>query len=337
MKPASLGTVPRQFLDGGLRSLVRWGAPGGARGRLSIAIFHRVFAQPDPLFPDDPDRTAFDAICHWLSSWFQVLPLGRAIAQLQAGTLPERALCITFDDGYADNHDVALPVLKAHGLSATFFIATGFLDGGRMWNDTVVEAVRRSRLERLDLSGLGLPGEPTYRLDTPSARREAIDQLLPSVKYLAPAERLAMVDRIAERAQVDLPADLMMTSAQVRAMADAGMTIGAHTVSHPILARVDEATARREMQQSKAVLQDLLGRPVDLFAYPNGRPGSDYTPRDARLAAEAGFAAAVTTAAGAAAAGDDAFQLPRFTPWARTRTKFGAQLARNVVQARWRA
>ena len=68
--------------------------------------------------------------------------------------VPPKSILITFDDGYADNHDIALPILKRHGLTATFFIATGFLDGGRMWNDTVIEAVRRTKRTTLDLRGL---------------------------------------------------------------------------------------------------------------------------------------------------------------------------------------
>lgn len=109
---------------------------------MSIAIFHRVLEAPDPLFAEEMHRARFDEVCAWLSAWFNVLPLDEAVKRLKQGALPDRALAITFDDGYADNHDIALPVLKAHGLCATFFVATDFLDGGRMWNDTVIESVR---------------------------------------------------------------------------------------------------------------------------------------------------------------------------------------------------
>jgi peptidoglycan/xylan/chitin deacetylase (PgdA/CDA1 family) len=120
-------------------------APSGARGRLSILIFHRILAAPDALLPDELDAARFDAVCGWLRRWFNVLPLDEAVRQLAAGDLAARALSITFDDGYADNHNVALPILARHGMCATFFVATGFLDGGRMFNDTLIEAVRRTR------------------------------------------------------------------------------------------------------------------------------------------------------------------------------------------------
>ena len=126
-----------------IRTAAHWLSPGGAQARLSILIFHRVLPGPDPLQPDVPEAQRFEQILRWVARWFQVLPLDEAVARLAARTLPARAVAITFDDGYADNATVALPVLKRVGFPATFFIATSFLDGGRMWNDTVIESVAR--------------------------------------------------------------------------------------------------------------------------------------------------------------------------------------------------
>ena len=117
-------------------------SPGGARGSLSVLIFHRVLSAPDPLFPDEPDASRFAEILSWVARAFTVIPLAQGVASLNAGTLPPRALAITFDDGYEDNFTAALPVLQRFGMHATFFVASGFLDGGRMWNDTVIESVR---------------------------------------------------------------------------------------------------------------------------------------------------------------------------------------------------
>jgi peptidoglycan/xylan/chitin deacetylase (PgdA/CDA1 family) len=309
-------------------------SPAGPGGRLSIAIFHRVLAQPDPMFPDEMDSRSFDEVCAWFKAWFQVLPLDEAVQRLQSGSLPARALAITFDDGYVDNHDVAMPILRKHGLCATFFIATGYLNGGRMWNDTLVESVRGCKAGELDLTGLGLPGSSRWPLANPAQRRAAADGLLGTIKYLPYGERLAVVDRVAERADARLPDDLMMSSEQVRGMARGGMQLGAHTVSHPILARLDDAQARDEIVRSKAAVEDIAGQQIRLFAYPNGRPGTDYGPRDVALVRQAGFMCAVSTAAGAATQGADVFQLPRFTPWSRTRLRFGALLARNLWAAR---
>ena len=309
------------------RSLFSIASPAGKRGRLSILIFHRVFAQPDPIFPQEMHAQRFDVLCGWLKSWFNVLPLDLAVRHLKSGSLPARAACITFDDGYADNHDVALPILQRHGLPATFFIATGFLDGGRMWNDTVIESVRLSASSVLDLGALGC-----FAIRTPQEKAVAIAAIIRQIKYMPGAERLATTEGIASTAHVQPPGNLMMTSAQVKAMRHANMQIGAHTVSHPILARLSDDQARAEMRGSKDFLEHLLGGRVGLFAYPNGKPGEDYNAQSVALAQEIGFDAAVSTHWGAARARCDLFQVPRFTPWDRARLGFSARMAANLFR-----
>lgn len=308
-------------------------SPAGARARLNVMIFHRVLPQPDPLFPDEVDAARFDQMLGWVKSWFNVLPLDEAVRRLQEGSLPARAAALSFDDGYADNHDIALPLLQKHGLSCSFFVATGFLDGGRMWNDTLIESVRLSSRFMLDLRGLtDAHGEDLgqHALGDTASRRAALGKLIERVKYLPPEPRQACVDAIASRAEISPPDDLMMSSGQVRALHRAGMQIGAHTVSHPILAKLDERQAADEIGRSRDALQTLLGEKVGLFAYPNGKPGTDYLPDvHPALVRELGFDAAVSTRWAAARTGDDAFQIPRFTPWDRGRTRFGLRLLRN--------
>ena len=78
-----------------------------------------------------------------LARYFRPCGLAEGLRQLRDGGLPPRSVAVTFDDGYADNARIALPILREARVPATFFIATSYLDGGRMWNDTVIEAVRR--------------------------------------------------------------------------------------------------------------------------------------------------------------------------------------------------
>jgi peptidoglycan/xylan/chitin deacetylase (PgdA/CDA1 family) len=302
-------------------------SPSGARAGLSILIFHRVRPEIDPIWPTAPDARRFDRLLRWVGAAFTVLPLDEAIEALQAGRLPARAMSITFDDGYADNHAVALPILRQHRMDATFFIASDFLDGGRMWNDTVVEAVRRAPQAELDLQSLGLG---SHRVGDPAERRRAILSILGQTKYLPPAERAGLVRRLEATIGAALPNDLMMTSEQLRQMLAAGMQIGGHTRRHPILARVDDEEARDEIAGGKRALESLLGSRLTLFAYPNGKPGQDYLLKHAAMAREAGYSAAVSTSPGMARQGADLFQLPRFTPWDQTRWRFGLRLANNM-------
>lgn len=310
-----------------VRQILHLLSPAGERARLSVLIFHRVRAERDPLFPSETDVAQFAALLGRLKVWCNVLALPEATRRLRAGTLPARSLCITFDDGYADNRTVALPALQAAGLTATFFVTTGCLDGGRMWNDTVIESVRGARGPTLDLSDLGLG---THRLESLEARRAVILALLRDLKYRPRDERESMVAGVAARAKAVPSDDLMLTRRQVRELRDAGMTIGAHTVSHPILAREPDDRARREIQDGKRDLEALLGEAVTLFAYPNGKPGEDYAERHVAMARAAGFDAAVTTAWGAASRATDPYEIPRFTPWDRSAWRFGLRLAQNL-------
>ncbi len=302
----------------------------GTAAKLSILIFHRVLPSPDPLFPDEIDTLRFDRICTWLREWFNVLPLDDAAQLLREGRLPRRALAITFDDGYADNHTQALPILQRHRLTATFFVATGFLDGGCMFNDLVIEAIRRTKMTDVDLSSLGLPKGSRLSLGDTAARRKVIDASITAIKHLELGRRGALAEELAERLEVTPPHDLMMRSDQVRQLHVAGMQVGAHTVSHPIMARLDAAVAEREVRDSKLAVESLLGCRVKLFAYPNGRPDQDYSHASVEAVRRAGFEAAVTTAWGCSSLQSDPLQLPRFTPWDRSALGFGLRLARNL-------
>src|SRR5438874_6071150 len=297
---------------------------------LSVLAYHRVLAEHDPLLPAEPNAAEFEARMRWVKENFKVLALPEAVQRLRDDTLPKRALAITFDDGYADNYRVALPILKRLELPATFFIATGFLDGGCMFNDVAIEAVRRATEPDLWLDDLGLGHHP---LASDESRADTIHRILESLKYFRPERRHKTALEIARRVGARVPTNLMMTIAEVRSLHAAGMTIGAHTVTHPILAEISDKQARDEMAASRAQLERITGAPVRLFAYPNGKPHRDYHAEHATLARQLGFDAAVSTAWGAARAGDDLYQIPRFTPWDRGHLRFGLRLAYNAMRS----
>jgi peptidoglycan/xylan/chitin deacetylase (PgdA/CDA1 family) len=298
-----------------------------SRDRLSILIFHRILRKPDPLLPSEPTAEQFEALLRHLKARFTVLPLLDAVRCLYSGTLPASALAITFDDGYADNLAVAAPILRRNGIPATVFIATGYLDGGCMWNDLVIEAFRSTHRSELDLTDVGAGRHALASIDD---RRAAIDRVLVAIKYLAPAQRVERARVILQSAGVSAPVDLMLTRSSLRSLIEFGFEIGAHTISHPILARVPASDAWREISESKQDLEGLLDRAVTLFAYPNGQPYRDYTHEHVRMVREAGFAAALSTARGAASPKSDVLQLPRFTPWSRHPMKFDLLMLRNL-------
>lgn len=301
---------------------------------LSILIYHRVLARPDPLFPGEVDRALFERQLRLLKRFYTVLPLPVALQRLQDGSLPPRAACITFDDGYADNAEHALPLLQQYGLHATFFIATGYLNGGQMWNDRVIDAVREAPGATLDLRDLGLDCLPLASL---AQRRAAIEHVLGKLKYLPFEQRQRLAVEIRRRASgaMRTMAPAMLTTFQLQRLHAAGMGIGAHTVSHPILAALSDRAARNDIANGKRELEQLLQAPVTLFAYPNGKAGRDYGPAHVAIVKSLGFTAALATDWGVArpGAGLDLFQLPRFTPWDKGRLAFLWRLRQNRRQS----
>ncbi|MCZ8111335.1 MAG: polysaccharide deacetylase family protein [Betaproteobacteria bacterium] len=299
--------------------------------RLSIINFHRVCPKVDPLFPEELTAERFDRMLSMLRRSAQVLPLSEALLRLRDRSLPPGAVVITFDDGYADNAEVALPILQRHRLPATFYVATGFVDGGRMFNDTVIESIRCCALDEVSLDEFGLP---RLSLRTAADRRQAINALLPRVKYLGLVERetaLALLHRLL--GSPALPGDLMMRRDQVLRLQRAGMEVGGHTVHHPILRLLDDEASLAELTQCRAELEAWLQAPVRHFAYPNGRLGDDFDSRHAALVARAGYETAVTTMPGTVTAASDPYRLPRFTPWDASALRWWLRLFRMRLRA----
>lgn len=305
--------------------------PGGRNARLSVLLYHRVLRQPDPLRPQDFDAALFDAHMQAVSRVFCVLPLDEALVRLRAGTLPARALCLTFDDGYRDNFEIACPILRRHGLTATFFIASGFLGTGRMFHDTVVESLRRLPDGMVDLAWIGL-GQIAIEGDP--SRAASSTRIIDALKYLPADAQAAACERLAAMAPGELPTDLMMTAEQVRSLPALGMGVGAHTHLHPILTQVAPDVAWEQIRANRDVLAALLGAPPALFAYPNGKPQIDYRAEHVEMVKRAGFDGAVTVAFGTATRATDPFQIPRFVPWDRDPARLVLRVLSNALRYR---
>ena len=309
------------------RNLLNLLSPAGRRARLMVFPYHRVQQNEDPLLPGTPSTARFERQLQRIRRYLNPLPLAEAIERLRAGTLPARAVALTFDDGYANNLQIAAPLLNKYGIPATVFVAVDAVERGIMWNDILIEAVRGAG-ERIDAGALGLaPIELTGR-DRLAVANELISQAL----YMPTQERLAASEAVwAANADRDVPRQ-MMTPDQVRELAELGITIGAHTVNHPILRSLPEAEAREEIDASRRWLEDVTGQAVTLFAYPNGKLGKDYDHRHADMVRDLGFIGAVAANWGCATRDSSTYELPRFKPWEDTDTGFAKRLCKVVAR-----
>lgn len=291
--------------------------------RVCIVTYHRILEHHDPLLDSEPDVNAFRWQMETLARCFNVLPLSAAVQAIRTHCVPPRAVCITFDDGYRSCHDLALPILQELGLPATIFVTTGCLEQGSMWNDRIVEAVRALPSALLDLSEVGLGQHGLY---TVADRKRIVNRINDDSKYLPPEGRQRVIDYLEKIAGRRDTAQLMLTRDMIARLAACGMEIGGHTVNHPILTRLSDAAAREEIVENKRVLEQITGKPLRLFAYPNGKVGMDFDERHVGMVEAAGYEAAFTTALGAAGAGNERYQMPRGRPWDGTPWLFSLRL-----------
>jgi len=295
----------------------RWGR-GLAQGAGIILTLHHVRPQraggfqPNALLeitPDFLDRT----LGLIRAEGYDLVSLDEALARLSAPRKGRFFVALTFDDGYRDNVEHAWPVLAKHGAPWTLFVTTGFADRtARLWWLELEEAIRA--LPQLDVA---LPdGHFSARTGSDDEKKSAFGKLYWRLRKQPEAVLLTAISDLAARAGIDAAALVereCLPWETLRALAGApGVTIGAHTLTHPMLAKHDAAFARAEIVEGKARLQAELDMPVRHFACPVGDPTSA-GPRDFSLAKEAGFASAVTTRPGHLFAGHAAHPhaLPR--------------------------
>jgi peptidoglycan/xylan/chitin deacetylase (PgdA/CDA1 family) len=268
-----------------------------APGQGLILALHRV----RPWTPTDyaPNRLLevspefFDAaLAHIAARGFEFVTLAEAARRLGRGGQPFAAL--TFDDGYRDTRDIALPVLERHGAPATVFFAPGIMERtARLWWLELEEAIRR--LDAVETPLGALPAR------TAAEKSAAFERVYWALRARPEAELLDAVAALAEQAGVRSTAmaePLFLDWNETIAFAAHPLvTPGAHSLSHRRLAQWPLEDARAEMVGCKAILEARLGTPVTSFAYPVGDPTSA-GPREFALAREAGYEIAVTTRPG---------------------------------------
>lgn len=271
------------------------------RHGLTILMYHAVVRDPLPVsdwcfLSED----SFTRQIEYLSRHFSVVPMSSAVELLRQGRVEKPTAVITFDDGYQNNFDVAFPILKKHGVPATIFLTTGFVDtADSIWFCHIIDALARTRKtsirwenEELDLSGAGAKANASARLQA-------------SIKEHPAAEIGSLLQRIYAELAVDPVVEFklespfrILNSGSIREMLQSGLVeFGAHTVTHPILSSLSREQQSSEISGSADSVERLTGQPCRFFAYPNGRP-QDFDSTTVEFLQKRGIAAAVTTTAG---------------------------------------
>lgn len=264
------------------------------------------------------DRTLWNADAETLDTQLEILARHADVVtpedlpQLVREDRPGRRVLVTFDDGYRDNFEIAFPLLRKHGLRATFFLTTGFIDDPRAaWWDEIAWMVRNARRSTLTKNewfedALALGPEQDASIAAIVARYKT----LPGEQTERYLEHLAQATG-AGRCEQTASAEVWMTWDMVREMQHAGMQIGGHTVTHPILAQVPVERQEQEIAGCRTRLLEELHQEMELFAYPVGARGT-FTDDTRRILREQGVRLAFSFHGGFARfARWDPFDIPR--------------------------
>ncbi|MBN2084354.1 MAG: polysaccharide deacetylase family protein [Anaerolineales bacterium] len=306
------------------------------RSRAVILLYHRVAApQADPLLLC-ASPAHFEQHLALIQKEYTPLSLADLAAAHAAGRIPDRAVVITFDDGYADNLHAAAPILRRYGARATVFVAGACLEGKPFFYDEMEEilllAPRLPRTLRITIDGAArawdladwarLPktADETYwkwnleSASDPTPRHRCYRELFGLLRGASAATRSRAIAALRKAAAIGAAspgAKRWMTRAEIRRAAKEGtLEFGAHTRNHPALNKLAIEDQREEIVSGKRMLESAAGMPVRAFAYPYGSPW-DVSPTTLRLAREAGFCAACANTPAPVDSESDLFWLPR--------------------------
>jgi peptidoglycan/xylan/chitin deacetylase (PgdA/CDA1 family) len=267
------------------------------RKALVILNFHRLYSQTlqtrfDEGVFGDISLDYFLSQLSWLKKNTQVLSEDDVLNGIKhPSSLPSRGVLITFDDGYRDNYDLAYPALRDNNLPALFFVPTKLLIERRLgWWDIASYMVKHSKRQSM------IHEDRLYSLGEQADRKRLIAVLHERFKTEPAARTNSLLEDLSKDLETDFPsAELqdaeLMSFEQLGEMVRGGMAVGAHTHTHRVLATLEPEDQKRELEQSKAILEEQVGKPVRSLAYPVGRRDS-FTEQTKRLAREVGYAMA---------------------------------------------
>jgi len=322
-----------------------------SRPVLVVLTYHRI-AVPgnvsNPYYDSVISATpsAFEAQIRFLSTRFHVLGLEALINIAAGNNTNARVLAragrptalVTFDDGYRDNFDVALPVLCKLGVPATFFIPTKFLSAAQLpWWDHVACVLKRTQVPRIALKRYRGDVNPIIinlgRTSSGQQRTAAISIIIRSFFDGTIHDEPWFLAHLDEQAEVPIDStalgrELFMDLNQLRQLSSAGMSVGSHSQSHRLLASLHDTAQHHELTESKRFLEGSLGREIKALAYPFGWRGT-FTARTIQLAIDAGYQLAFSSLEGVNWLDDTAFR-----PFALCRLNVGTGDSPTLLRAR---
>jgi peptidoglycan/xylan/chitin deacetylase (PgdA/CDA1 family) len=283
----------------------------------AILMYHSV--APDPSQHSDSlggivhSETIFRSQMEMLARDYRPLSLDDILKYLRdREELPRRSVVITFDDGYADNHEVAMPILNRCGVPATFYATVDCIENRRLpWPSRL-----RFAFHRTMVASWNVPSK-SWTLDSSDSREAAFLAACDSCCQLSGAVQEEFIQGLERDLEISLPGScgaLMMTYDQLRELTHHGHIVGSHTMTHPNMAYLKEEGAQRELADSKQRLESQLAAPIKHFSYPCPALSPHWSQQTVDQSRAVGYETAVTTNSGLTRHGDDPLCLKRLRP-----------------------
>jgi hypothetical protein len=264
-------------------------------------MYHGIVRAPLPVYDwCFADESSFHSQMKYIKRHFEVISLSEAVERLRSGRIHQPTIVITFDDGLQNNYDVAFPILREAGLPATVFLTTGLVNtNDTLWYCRLNLALSETTKASFVWNGCSFDlSEPGSKAKTASVIETRMKEL-PQPKLLSEIRKIVLELDCNPDSPVEYnsPFRMLNTDAIAEMTASGLIEFGAHTHSHAILSLLSPEECYDEIRRSISTVQDLTGRPCELFAYPNGR-ARDYNPKVIQILRACGVRASLTAIEG---------------------------------------
>jgi peptidoglycan/xylan/chitin deacetylase (PgdA/CDA1 family) len=299
------------------QTLFRTGAYrlNGISNRYYVLPYHMVVNEPNGFYPATSILNFEKQIAH-LAKNYKIVTLNEIVDRVRNRDSIRRCVAITFDDGFRDNYENAYPILRKVNVPATVFLATHCVEtGAAPWFIKLRYVFMKTA--KTDYQPVLNGKSISLQMRTKEEKYAASEIIMTYLKHCSDGERISLLNRLVEELGIrDFGGldNLMLNWDQIREMSEHGISFGAHTVSHPVLAAIPIDEAEREISESKKTIEGRIGKPVGSFAYPFGKR-DDYKPEIFPILERLQFRCAVTTETGINNYSTSPFELNRFVPW----------------------
>lgn len=290
---------------------------------LAILYYHHILEKPNVFNSSDICKKEFEEQITYLKGIFNIVTLQDAMQDLKYGRLKRNSLVITFDDGYKDNFDYAAPILEKHNAHATFFVATEGAKQAVLWNNVIEQSIIKTT--KLTIPKMIIDEE--IDISTLSLKIHAITLLMSVMKRMPNKERKQKIEQLSKHLEITTFDRITMNEEEIASLSAKGFEIGAHTHSHTILSAEHIDDCKKEIEMSKSILENITGKKIKYFAFPNGSFDTDFNSQHRNLIKKIGFEASFSTNDGGCFKDSNIFSLSRFMTIKKSLPLFALSIA----------